>query len=188
MLERDGGEIARATSIVRYAERSSFSEHVHERGEEFIVLDGTFSDEHGSYPKGTYVRNPPSSRHRPFSAQGCTIFVKLRQFDMGDTRRCVVRLEDGSVEDATSTSTLLHTFGNERVSLVRLGRGASIDLRGSGCGVELFVLRGAMHVGSARCGVWTWLRAPHATASIDSRTGCDFWLKQGHLPHAPTST
>jgi anti-sigma factor ChrR (cupin superfamily) len=77
MLERDGDEIARATSIVRYAPGSAFAEHVHDRGEEFFVLAGVFQDEHGDYPAGTYVRNPPGSKHRPFSLNGCTIFVKL---------------------------------------------------------------------------------------------------------------
>jgi anti-sigma factor ChrR (cupin superfamily) len=66
MLERDGDEVARATSFVRYAEGSSFAEHVHDLGEEFLVLEGVFSDERGDYASGTYIRNPPGSRHRPF--------------------------------------------------------------------------------------------------------------------------
>ena len=32
MLERDGDEIARATSLVRYASHSSFTPHQHELG------------------------------------------------------------------------------------------------------------------------------------------------------------
>ena len=28
------------------------------RGEEFIVLEGEFADEHGRYPPGSYVRKP----------------------------------------------------------------------------------------------------------------------------------
>ena len=63
MLDRVGGEVARATSVVRYAQSSSFPPHEHGLGEEFIVLDGVFSDELGNYPTGTYVRNPPGSRH-----------------------------------------------------------------------------------------------------------------------------
>ena len=57
---------------------------VHDGGEEFIVLEGTFSDEFGYYPKGTYVRNPMGSSHNPYSDSGCVIFVKLRQFQDGD--------------------------------------------------------------------------------------------------------
>jgi anti-sigma factor ChrR (cupin superfamily) len=53
MLDRVGGEVARATSIVRYAPGSHFSAHTHGGGEEFVVLDGVFSDEHGDYPAGS---------------------------------------------------------------------------------------------------------------------------------------
>jgi len=102
MLDRIGDEIARATSIVRYAPGSSFSPHVHTGGEEFLVLEGVFQDEHGDFPAGAYIRNPPESRHRPGSASGCTIFVKLWQFDPAD--RSHVRIDTGklgSVADAT---------------------------------------------------------------------------------------
>src|SRR5256886_4887353 len=76
MLDRVGDEVARATSIVRYAPNSHFSAHAHGGGEEFLVLEGVFSDEHGDYPPGTYVRNPVGSRHTPHSDGGCTLFVK----------------------------------------------------------------------------------------------------------------
>lgn len=65
-----GGEVAHATSIVKYASKSSFSEHVHTRGQEFIVLDGVFQDEHGDVPAGSYVRNPSHSHHQPGSEEG----------------------------------------------------------------------------------------------------------------------
>jgi anti-sigma factor ChrR (cupin superfamily) len=64
MLDRIGAEVARATSLVRYASHSEFPGHGHGMGEEFLVLEGVFSDEHGDYPAGTYVRNPPGSRQR----------------------------------------------------------------------------------------------------------------------------
>jgi len=84
MLDRVGDEVARATSIVRYEPGSRFSGHTHDLGEEFLVLDGVFMDEHGHYPAGAYVRNPPGSSHTPYTEEGCTIFVKLRQFDLED--------------------------------------------------------------------------------------------------------
>src|SRR5262249_28991485 len=96
MLDRIGGEIARATSIVRYAPNSHFSAHTHGGGEEFFVLDGVFSDEHGDFPAGSYIRNPPSSQHRPGSEPGCTIFVKLWQFDPLD--RAPVRIHTGKMK------------------------------------------------------------------------------------------
>ena len=65
MLDRIGAEVARATSIVRYAPASRFPAHVHGGGEEFFVLEGVFQDEHGDFPAGSYIRNPPQSRHTP---------------------------------------------------------------------------------------------------------------------------
>jgi hypothetical protein len=58
MLDRIGDEVARATSIVRDAPASHFSAHTHGGGEEFLMLDGVFQDEHGDYPAGSYIRNP----------------------------------------------------------------------------------------------------------------------------------
>ena len=68
MLDRIGDEVARATSIVRYAPGSSFSPHVHTGGEEFVVLEGVFQGEHGDFPARSYILNPPESRHTPASA------------------------------------------------------------------------------------------------------------------------
>ena len=67
MLDRLGGEHARATSLVRYAPGSVFPPHGHPGGEEILVLDGTFSDASGSYGAGWYLRNPPGSAHQPAS-------------------------------------------------------------------------------------------------------------------------
>ena len=91
MLDRIGDEVARATTIVKYDPGSHFSPHVHTGGEEFLVLDGVFQDEHGDFPVGSYIRNPPESRHTPGSEPGCVIFVKLWQFDPDD--RTHVRLQ-----------------------------------------------------------------------------------------------
>ena len=84
MLDRVGGEVARATSLVRYAAGSHFESHTHHGGEEFLVLEGVFSDQYGHYPAGTYIRNPPGSAHAPFSREGCVLFVKLWQFAAHD--------------------------------------------------------------------------------------------------------
>src|SRR5579864_363241 len=100
MLDRIGHEVARATSIVRYAPGSHFSAHTHGGGEEFIVLDGVFQDEHGDYPAGSYVRNPPTSRHTPGSTPGCVLFVKLWQFDPAD--RTQLRADTGAMRFAAA--------------------------------------------------------------------------------------
>ena len=70
MLDRIGDEVARATTIVRFAPGSAFAAHTHDGGEEYLVLEGVFQDETGDFPVGSYVRNPPTSRHRPSAKDG----------------------------------------------------------------------------------------------------------------------
>ena len=84
MPDRVGDEVARATSLVRYAPGSQFERHVHGGGEEILVLEGVFSDESGGHAAGTYLRKPPGSAHAPFSREGCLLFLKLRQFASSD--------------------------------------------------------------------------------------------------------
>ncbi len=45
-------------------------------GEEIFVLEGAFTDEHGAYRPGSWIRLPPGSRHAPQSAGGCVFYVK----------------------------------------------------------------------------------------------------------------
>jgi len=76
--DRGGGEVARATSLVRYAPGSQFSRHEHDGGEEMLVLEGLFRDEEGEYPEGSWLRNPRWSRHTPFTGpEGALIYVKV---------------------------------------------------------------------------------------------------------------
>jgi ChrR Cupin-like domain len=145
MLDRIGDEVARATSIVRYAPHSQFSPHIHGGGEEFLVLDGVFQDEYGDYPVGTYVRNPPTSRHTPGSDSGCIIFVKLWQFDLGDrTQITLDTKKQGYVADLRRVGvSILPLFSDdqETVRLERWEANISIDLLAPG-GLEIFVIQG----------------------------------------------
>ncbi len=85
LLSREGGEDASATSVVRYEPGAMFSAHAHPQGDEIMVLDGEFEDEHGIYPAGTYLKSPPSLMRAPRSPGGCTLFVKPRQLDDRDS-------------------------------------------------------------------------------------------------------
>ena len=187
MLDRDGGEVARATSIVRYPAGSSFPEHLHGGGEEFLVLEGTFCDENGAYPAGTYVRNPPGSRHSPFSAEGCTIFVKLMQFDPDDARQAVIETGRGPWRGCGRAAGLeeleLHRFGPERVVLMRAVSNTVLDGIAASGGAELLVLDGGLRDDDRHYGRGAWLRLPAETASrLAVETGTRLYLKTGHLP------
>ncbi len=175
LLERDGEEVARATSIVRYAPERSFSHHVHERGEELLVLEGVFSDEHGDYVAGTYVRNPPGSEHRPFSRGGCTIFVKLRQFAPDDRARTVI----GPTEGWSGDRKRLHAHRRERVELRRLDAPATIACDDEG--IEILVVEGRVRLDQSDAPRWTWWRAPARSVEVAPLGSALLWIKSGHL-------
>ena len=163
MLERQGGEVARATSIVRYKAGAKFHAHHHELGEEILVLDGVFSDEMGSYPAGTYIMNPPGSSHAPFSETGCTLFVKLRH--LGSDQ--VVR----EVRDTTTAAWLQGMVpGLNVMPLMQQGSGSTLvrwapqtffnPHRHYG-GEEIFVVDGVFEDEHGRYPAYTWIRSPH---------------------------
>lgn len=187
MLDRIGGEVARATSIVRYAPGSSFPRHEHGAGEEFLVLEGVFSDEHGNYGVGTYVRNPPGSRHAPFSEGGCRILVKLRQFDANDRRHVVVDTADESAwpnSPAGGPAVLeLHEFGTERVLMMRLGKGQRFPIHADAGGIEILIIGGSLDDGGRELSPESWLRYPPGEKnSLVAASDSLLWMKTGHLP------
>ena len=189
MLDRIGDEVARATSIVRYAPGSQFSRHTHGGGEEFLVLDGVFHDEHGEYPAGYYVRNPPTSAHTPGSTQGCTLFVKLWQFDPKD--RTEIRLDTNTMQfapDQHRPGVAVIPLFQDRWEMVRLERwepDARIELALPG-GMELLVLEGDFIEDGEIFRPQSWLRLPCGSTlnAAAGRNGCRIWLKTAHLTHA----
>lgn len=183
MLDRVGGEIARATSIVRYAPQSHFPPHQHPGGEEILVLSGTFSDETRSYPAGWYLRNPPGSSHRPFSAEGTTIFVKLWQMPATESVEVRIDTRDPAnwAQDGDLWVCQLFDDAMEAVQLQRLEPGQSV-LAAVGLQVELLVLDGALMEGGQPFDHGSWLRFPaqlHPALSAGDR-GATVYVKTTH--------
>lgn len=151
-LYRVGGEQARATSLVRYAPGSHFSAHLHSGGEEFLVLQGVFEDEHDHYPVGSYVRNPPGSSHSPSASAGCMIFVRLRQFHADDREQIVIPLN-------AQGSQLLFENAHERVWMEDVPPGASVHTENPR-GLEILVIEGAVAGQDYRLETLSWMRLP----------------------------
>jgi len=183
-LEREAKESGHASSVVKYEAGAAFSPHPHPLGEEIFVLDGVFSDESGDYPAGSYIRNPPGSTHAPFSKQGCTIFVKLNQFDSRDL---------ASVHINTHTSRWLpgygglqvlplHEFEHEHVALVKWPKGERFIPHSHFGGEEIFVLFGQFQDEYGKYPAGSWLRSPHLSKHfpfVEEET--IIWVKTGHL-------
>lgn len=186
MLDRIGDEVARATSIVRYAPGSHFSAHTHAGGEEFIVLEGVFQDEHGDYPAGTYVRNPPTTSHTPGSAPGCTIFVKLWQFDADDRTqfRKDMAAELGTPVDGIAQA-VLHRDARETVRYVVADAKKAVTFDEAG-GTEVLVIDGTLSVDGETLRRGSWLRLPEGGPlhGVAGSQGAKVWVKTGHLPYA----
>ncbi len=185
MLERNGDEVARATSLVRYAPGSKFSTHTHGGGEEFFVIEGTFSDEKGDYPAGTYVRNPVGSTHTPSSQEGCIILVKLWQMSSTDQKRVVIQTPDcpwlpGLVDGLQVMP--LHSHGTENVALVKWKPGTVFQRHAHFGGEEIYVLDGVFEDELGRYPQGTWIRNPHGSVHTPfSQEGCVIYVKTGHL-------
>ena len=186
MLDRIGGEIARATSIVRYAAGSRFSRHVHGGGEEILVLDGVFSDESGDHPAGTYLRNPPGTSHAPFSRDGCTLFVKLWQFASDDL--VPVRIDTRSAPWrpglVPGLSVMpLHEHDGVSTALVRWAPDTRFQRHSHPGGEEILVLDGLFADEEGEYPAGTWLRNPRwsSHAPLAGPAGALIYVKVGHL-------
>jgi hypothetical protein len=192
MLDRIGDEVARATTIVKYDPGSQFSPHVHTGGEEFLVLDGVFQDEHGDFPAGSYIRNPPESSHTPGSGPGCVIFVKLLQFDPAD--RTHFRLHVDKMGKLTSADrpdvqvTPLYEDEFETVQIEYWPANTEVTFTADG-GTEILVLDGAFEESGDTLKKLSWLRLPNGY-KVKAKTSSEpvkVWRKLGHLNNVTVS-
>ncbi|MDX1668630.1 MAG: cupin domain-containing protein [Limnobacter sp.] len=188
MMERDGEELARATSIVRYAKGSRFPEHRHPGGEEILVLEGVFQDETGDYPVGSYLKNPAGTSHAPASDAGCTLFVKLMHLHPDDQQ--VVRKNWKTADwrpglvDGLSVLPL-DEFETTHTALVRWAPGTQFNFHRHMGGEEIFVIEGSLEDEHGLYTAGDWIRSPHAsTHKPASPQGCLIFVKVGHLPLA----
>ena len=187
MLDRIGKETGHATSLVRYAADSVFPTHVHSGGEEVLVLVGEFSDEHGSYPTGSYLRNPIGTKHSPkIGSTGASIFVKLHQFDAGDTSHFNIDTSNqpwrpGLVTGLSVMS--LHEFDVEHVALVKWAPFTRFQPHNHFGGEEIYVISGTFYDEHGSYPAGSWIRSPHMShhQPYTEEDGALIYVKTGHL-------
>ena len=187
-LDRVGKEVARATTIVRYEPGSQFSPHVHGGGEEFVVLEGVFQDEHGDFPVGSYIRNPPTSQHTPGSKEGCIIFVKLWQFD--PKNRIHARLNSNFMHaiphrDFPGVAVIpLYKDEFEEVEIQDWHANTTITIDAKD-GIEILVLSGEFSDSIDTLTKHSWLRMPVGSQFnvTSGEAGAKVWIKRHNLIH-----
>ena len=182
-------ESGQVTSVVRYDPDARFPAHDHPDGEEILVLDGVFSDEHGDWPAGTYLLNPEGFRHTPFSRPGCVLFVKLRQYPGRDRTHVAITTDELSwTSTATPGVVEKRLYAQEAYSdSVRLERWDADTDRGNvtyGGGVEIFVIDGEFRDAADVYRSGSWLRLPVGTRHrAFSEPGCTLYIKESGLAY-----
>ncbi len=178
-------ESGQVTSVVRYLPDSAFPTHDHPEGEEILVLEGVFSDEHGDWPAGTHLLNPEGFRHTPFSRAGCLLFVKLRQYAGAGRAYRKTALADlpWQASGRAGVDEKVLDAGPGVPEVTRIERWRPRAAPGAlACpgGLELFVLEGALEDSGGRFERGAWLRLPDGdTLDAHSRDGCTLYVKAG---------
>jgi anti-sigma factor ChrR (cupin superfamily) len=184
MLARIDQEVARETSMVRYAAGAGTHGG---GGEEFLVLAGSLHDHVGDYPEGTYVRDPIGTARQSWAGpDGAVLFVKRHQFTEGDTQRVVIdtrtaRWHQGMVPGLTVLP--LHEHGPEHVALVRWGPLTRFRQHHHCGGEEILVLDGVFEDEHGSYPKGSWLRNPHLSEHnpFTGPDGALIYVKTGHL-------
>ncbi len=185
MLDRIGDEVARATSLVKYAPNSTFPEHRHPQGEEILVLSGVFTeDANQHYPAGWYLRNPHNSKHQPSSEEGTLIFVKLMQIPIAEQDSVRVNTKDPAQWRIIGDRLVCPLFDSsyEHTYLEKIS--SNQDFKAvSNNGLEILIIDGHLYKYDEVYEVGTWIRLPH-TEQMDFQSGsagATLYIKSGHL-------
>jgi anti-sigma factor ChrR (cupin superfamily) len=184
-LERLSAESGHKTTFVRFSPDSYFPAHGHPLGEEIYVLEGVFSDQFGDYPAGTYLRNPPGSKHKPFSKEGCTLFVKLDQFDVEDSAKVVIREKDQQWRPGIGNLRVcpLHSYGTQSTALVFWPANEAFQPHVHWGGEEIVVITGQFADEFGEYPAGSWVRSPHLSEHFPRvKEETLILVKVGHLP------
>ena len=184
-LAREEAERGHATSLVRYEAGARYAAHGHPSGEEILVLEGTFSDENGDFPAGSYIRNPENHSHAPYSKDGCTLLVKLHQFQNGGNKHVDIDTENAQWFDGHGNLEVmpLHEFNGESTALVHWPAGEHFLPHHHSGGEKIYVIRGEFIDEYGRYPEGSWIRCPHMSKH-DPHVEEDtvILVKVGHLP------
>lgn len=187
-------ESGQVTSLVRYEPSASFPAHDHPDGEEILVLEGVFSDEHGNWPAGTYLLNPEGFRHAPFSEQGCLLFVKLRQFPGRERHHVVVDTrglawQEGQIPEIETKMLYRQAGFSDETMLERWHGNVELGAIAYEYGAELFVIDGEFSDEEGSYATGSWLRMPAGSVHHpQSAAGCTLYIKTGGFPYMNSST
>ncbi len=172
------------TSIVRYDPDSNFKEHNHPDGEEILVLEGTFSDEHGDWPEGTYLLNPEGHAHSPRSQKGCIIFVKLRQYPGKSRNQISINTNEAEWKEINNSKKIKTLYKedeySEEMRLEKWDSNTAAKEISYPNGAEILILKGTLEDEDGSYSKLCWLKfPPNSTHKPFTEKGCEFYIKTG---------
>lgn len=185
MVERN---ISRLTTLAQFPVGFTFNKFGHKGGVEFFVLAGVFSDTDGNYSSGYYVRNPMGTYNKPFTNNGCTVLIKLGQFQHLDQKRVVINTRNSEINwravGEPGVSRLnLHQFSEEEVNLYQIRSECWVTFNYKTHGLEVFVCQGAIIIKNNHYATCTWLRYPSGSRVRISAIGDVFlYVKKSIFP------
>ncbi len=172
------------TTLVQYPPGLTFKKCSHNRGEEFLVLSGDFSNNNHVYGSGSYVRNPPGTKFTSATRHGCLLLFKTGQFQKMDlTRLTVTRREYDHLWVSTGEPGVsrveLHQFLDESVNLYQIRPQCWITFKQCTQGIEVFIYEGLVTVAGVEYTTGTWFRyPPHSQIKIVATSNTCLFVKK----------
>ncbi|MEE4277176.1 MAG: cupin domain-containing protein [Halieaceae bacterium] len=182
-------ESGQVTSLVRYRPGSVFPSHPHPEGEEILVLEGVFSDQQGDWPAGSYLLNPEGFEHRPYSRDGCLLFVKLRQYPGTERRQVALNTLDREWRSSIRRGVYWKKLYaqepfSDHMRLERWNYPGDVGVLNFPQGAELFVLSGSFSDAHGEYRKHAWLRLPPGSSlTPQGQERCELYIKEGGFPY-----
>ena len=145
------------TSFIKLNEGSVLNQEQKINSVEIFVLEGTYINEYGEYPQGTYLRLPEENEALVKSDKACVIFRKTNFFT--DKQKIIID---------TNTTLWLQGQGNlevmplyEQTALVKWPKGERFIPHKHWGGEEIIVLKGVFMDEYGEYPKGSWIRSPH---------------------------
>lgn len=178
-------ETEHLTSIITYNPGSINQNFNQTSGKEFFVLTGTYINESGENPAGTYLRNSPGTPYQAHKQTGCTLFVKINQFKSGDNQKVIIKTNEQQWLQGHGNLQVipLHLFQTEGTALVKWPSKEKFVRHSHYGGEEILVLSGKFIDEHGSYPKLTWIRSNHLSVHhpwVEEET--IILVKTGHLP------
>ena len=166
------------TSLIRLNEGSVLNQEQKINSVEIFVLEGTYINEYGEYPQGTYLRLPEENEALVKSDKACVIFRKTNFFT--DKQKIIID---------TNATLWLQGQGNlevmplyEQTALVKWPKGERFIPHKHWGGEEIIVLKGVFMDEYGEYPKGSWIRSPHLSEHfpyVNEET--IIFVKTGHM-------